>query len=124
MRRADMDEVNGWDAVRSWLKTRTHRDATVTPPVEVISPSLIIHPACAYFLRTFPTLISDEHEPDLIVKTTDAYPAFGLRYYAMSRPAPATKTPAPIPPRDSVFHDVEKIRKHQSRAILGAENVI
>lgn len=124
MRKADMDELNGANRLRSWLRTREHEDKTVNPPRKFTSPSLIIHPDCAFFLRTFPTLISDETQPDVIVPTTDAYPYYGARHFVMSRPAPASKQPAPIPPRNSIYYDVAKIRGLGQRVALGADNVV
>lgn len=131
LRKADMDEVNGWNAVRGWLKTRTHFDpAVIDPatnlPVPIVGPSLIVHPDCAYFLRTFPTLVSDEKNPDLMVETVEAFPALGLRHYVMSRPAPATTAPTQAPPTgaNAVYADVQKIRNSTQRQRLGSDNVI
>lgn len=124
MRCADMDEINGWNRLRSWLRTRDHEDKSTNPPTKFSGPSLVVHPDCKYFLRTFPTLVSDAVDPDVIVATTDAYPAFGARYYVMSRPAPASKQPTPPPPKHSIYYDVDKIRRATNRPRLGADNVI
>lgn len=124
MRQADIDEINGWNRLRSWLRSREHEDKTTNPPTKFTGPSLVIHPDCKYFLRTFPTLVSDEKEPDLIVETTDAYPANAARYWAMSRPAPTVKAPPPPPPRDSAYWAIQKIRNAGGRERLGSDNVI
>lgn len=124
MRKADMDELNGWNRLRSWLRVRDHEDKSENPPRKFTSPSMIVHPDCEYFRRTFPTLSSDPVDPDLIVKTTDAYPAMAVRYYVMSRPSPASKQPAPPPPKGAVYYDVDKIRRANDRPRLGSDNVI
>jgi hypothetical protein len=94
MRQGSDDTVNGWSLVRSWLAPRIWLDENGK---EFRAPSLIVHPDCKHFVRTFPTLVSDDKHPDEIADSTDQYPAEGLRYYAMSRPVP-WKKPEPAKP--------------------------
>jgi len=71
-----------------------------------MGPSLLVHPDCRYFLRTFPTLVSDDKHPDDIKETPDEYPAAGLGFYAMSRPAPWTPEAKPAPGPGTWGHEL------------------
>lgn len=53
MIQADKDRVNGWQRLRHWFK-----------PSPSGAPWLVSSPACAYFNRTIPSLVSDEHRPE------------------------------------------------------------
>lgn len=75
MRRGSKDRINGWATLRAWLQPR---------PL----PWLFFHSECKYLLRTLPTLIADDTEPDDIASTTDSYPAEGLMQMVMGRPVP------------------------------------
>lgn len=84
MRCGSKDRINGFATVRAWMHPR---------PL----PWLFFHRECKHLLRTLPTLIADEAEPDDIAATTDAYPAEGLMQLVMARPTPWTETPKKPP---------------------------
>lgn len=88
MVQADKDRLNGWNRVRHWL-----RDA----PDGV--PWLTSSPACAYFNRTIPALVSDDHKPEDVDTDGEDHAGDALRYFCMSRPMPGTTSRSrPQPP--------------------------
>jgi hypothetical protein len=99
----DDDRINGLSRIRSWLQPRDGK------------PSLVIHADCKYFLRTFPTLIEDPKEPDDIIETPDAYPAHGLRFFLMSRPAPHAPQPVIGPQPGTWGYELRHVYTPQRR---------
>lgn len=88
---ASKDRVNGWKRLREWL-----RDAPDG------RPWLMVHPECAYLIRTLPSLVSDDHKPEDVDTDGEDHAADALRYFVMSRPAPVnTVRTEPVHP-DSV----------------------
>jgi hypothetical protein len=112
MRRGIDDRINGWSRVRSWLVPREWTDADGKA---FTSPSLLIHPDCAYLLRTLPTLIEDSAAPDDIPETPEAFPANGLRYFAMSRPMPKPAEAKDLPP-GAIGHSLRSAREELAAA--------
>lgn len=85
LQRGSDDERNGWANLINWIEPTTFYDAKGQPFVE---PSLIVHPECKRFLRTFPTLTHEEDDKDTVIDDADTIPAHGARHYLMSRPFP------------------------------------
>ncbi len=106
----DPDAINGWTRLRSWMQPIPQKDGTV-------APSLLVHPDCALFLRTVPTLIADAKNADDIEDTPDANPAKGARYFVMSRPMPSKDEPVTLPD-GAIGHSLRALR-----AELEAESV-
>lgn len=77
--KADKDRVNGWQRLRHWLGTSP--DGT---------PWLQSSPACGYFNRTMPSLVSDSHHPEDVDSDGEDHAADEARYFVMSRPMPGT----------------------------------
>lgn len=109
------DRINGWARIRSLLMVRDWPDLE-KPSQKVSSPGLIVHPDCAFFLRTFPTLISQTSNPDDVEETTDEYPANGLRFWAMTRPMPESNPEPELPP-GAIGHDIRKLRAELEAAL-------
>lgn len=76
-RKSDNDRFNGWLRVHEFLRVN-----------EDDRPWLTIDPVCRYLLRTLPTQVSDDHDPDDLDSSKDDHAVDALRYGAMSRPAP------------------------------------
>jgi hypothetical protein len=109
------DRINAWARLRSLIAERQWVDRTV-PSGFIASPSLLIHPDCKYFLRTFPTLVSDQTNPDDVQESTDEYPALGASYWAMTRPAPEAEPEPELPP-GAIGHDLRKLRAELEAAL-------
>lgn len=77
MIQADKDRVNGWARTRHWFQTSP-----------LGRPWLLASPACPYFIRTLPSLVSDESDPEDCDSDGDDHAADALRYFCMSRPMP------------------------------------
>jgi hypothetical protein len=77
MQQADKDRINGWQRFRAWLK-----DAPDGVPWLQSSPN------CAYFNRTIPALVSDDHKPEDVDSDGEDHAADEARYFFMSRPHP------------------------------------
>ena len=73
----DHERVSGWQRLRHWLG-----DA----PDGV--PWLTVDPSCRYLIRTLPTAVNDEHNPEDLDTTGDDHALDALRYVVMSRPSP------------------------------------
>ncbi len=80
LREGSGDRLALWSRLRSWLEPRDWNG--------VKSPSLLIHADCKYLIRTLPTLVKSDTEPDDVDETPDEYPAMGVALFAMSRPSP------------------------------------
>jgi hypothetical protein len=78
-RPADKDRVNGWQRLRHWF--RMAPDGT---------PWLQSSPACGYFNRTVPSLVSDDHKPEDVDSDGEDHAADEARYLVMSMPMPGT----------------------------------
>jgi hypothetical protein len=86
MTRGSDDRLAALSRCRSWFAKKT--DA---------GPAFVVHPSCAYFIRTVPTLISKDTEPDNVNETVEEYPAIATALFLMSRPMPAVAPPKPPP---------------------------
>lgn len=82
--KADNDRVLGWGRLRHWFR--------LAPDGR---PWLMFHPRCAVTIRTIPSLIRDDKDPDDIDTTGEDHPADTIRYGVMARPTP-TKFTEPI----------------------------
>lgn len=78
-RKADKDRKNGWARLRGWYKEAPDG-----------RPWLQVSPNCPYTIRTMPALVSDKTDPEDVNSDGDDHAADGKRYWAMSRPHPAT----------------------------------
>lgn len=117
IRKGSDDRINGWSRLRSYLQPRKHKDGTT-------GPTLLISSDCKYFLRTLPTLISDEDEPDDVRQTTDEFPANGARFYVMARPVPwriVGDPPKPHPFSGAAMR-AEALASFGKRKPLGSDN--
>jgi hypothetical protein len=90
LRRGSKDRLNQFARLRSWLEVVERKDAEP-------SPSLLIHPACKYFLRTLPVLVSSSLNVDDVAECPEEYPAVGASLYVMSRPLPTLDLPVEEP---------------------------
>jgi len=106
--RGTTDRVNGWARVRSLLVPQPW--PVLTPgAAPIISPALLVHPDCAYFLRTFATVVASDEDPDSPEETPSLFPALALLYFAMSRPMPKPSADPPLPP-GAIGHELRALR--------------
>lgn len=112
LRPADADAVNGWSRVRSWLALRAQPDGTQIP-------GLLIHSDCTQLIRTLPTIVADDANPDDIADSADANPAKGLRYYLMSRPRPWQDAPREAPGPGTWGHALRHLGRAPRRRVVG-----
>jgi hypothetical protein len=113
IRKGNDDRINGWSRVRSWMLVK---EWPGDDGEKFASPSLIIHPECAQLVRTFPTLIASATHPDDVSPCIEEYPASGVRFYAMSRPAP---TPHPILelPEGAIGRELQSLREELAASV-------
>lgn len=76
----DNARVPGWQLVREYLRPIT-KDSAVSAKLQVFS-------TCTEFIRTFPSLIHDEHNPEDVDSDGEDHAGDELRYAVMSRPRP------------------------------------
>lgn len=76
---ASKERPAGWARLREWLR--------LAPDGK---PWLMVHPDCAYLIRTLPSLVSDETKPEDVDTDGEDHAADALRYFVMSRPAPGS----------------------------------
>lgn len=76
---ADKDRVNGWQRLRHWLGKAPDGH-----------PWLQSSPACPYFNRTMPAMVSHATKPEDVDTDGEDHAADEARYFAMSRPWPGT----------------------------------
>jgi hypothetical protein len=85
-RPADKDRINGWQRFRHWLRTAPDG-----------SPWLQSSPACGYFNRTIPALVSDATKPEDVDTDGEDHAGDEARYLVMSMPMPGgMKVTAPV----------------------------
>ena len=100
--KGDEQERAGFMRLRSWM-------TPVTQPSGIVSPSLLIHADCKRLLRTMPTIVSKDTDPDIIMESPNAFPIHALRRFVMSRPLPKDAPKEP-PHKDAIYHLVEELR--------------
>ena len=87
---APKDEAHGWQRVQDYLRAAPDGQ-----------PWLVVSPKATALVRTLPTLVQDEHDPDLC--TGRRFAADALRALLTSRPRPGTVvTPQPSYPWGTV----------------------
>jgi hypothetical protein len=84
MQKGSSDRMACWSRLHSWLAIRDWPDGTR-------GPALLIDASCKRLIRTLPSLVRKETEPDDVEETPDEYAAMGVALYAMSRPSPWQK---------------------------------
>jgi hypothetical protein len=84
MRKGSSDRLACWSRLHSWLNPRVWPDGST-------GPALLIDALCKRLIRTLPSLVRSETEPDDVEETPDEYAAMGAALYAMSRPSPWEK---------------------------------
>jgi len=78
------EELQGWQRVQDYLRPAPDR-----------RPWLIVSPQAKALVRTIPTLVQDDHDPDTC--TGQTYAADALRFLVASRPLPGqVRHPAPV----------------------------
>jgi len=82
MVKGDNSRVLGWQEVREWLRPFLGQQKALTARFQAFS-------TCPEFLRTFPALIHDEHNPEDVDSDGEDHAGDMLRYGVMSRPRPA-----------------------------------
>lgn len=84
--RGDNDRVLGWGRFRHWLGRHPEGGSW-----------LMFHPDCRYAIRTIPSLIHDEDDPEDVDTTGEDHAGDALRYFLMARPTPTTFRREPLP---------------------------
>lgn len=78
--KADNTRVVGWQSLREYLRPYRIEQDTVA--------KLQVFSTCTEFIRTFPSLIHDEHNPEDVDSDGEDHAADEVRYAIMSRPKP------------------------------------
>lgn len=114
--RSDHDRATGFLRLRAWFK----------PIVidTVAQAGLIISPDCPRLLKTIPTLLQDDANPEDCLKTGPEQGANALRYIVMSRPAvpelaapPIGRDLAKLPAK--VADDIRRLRDYDDDETRG-----
>lgn len=82
MVRAENSRVVGWGVVREYLRSYLGPNKRMTARAQIFS-------TCTEFLRTFPELQHDKHNPEDVDTDNEDHAADEFRYAVMSRPKPA-----------------------------------
>jgi hypothetical protein len=111
---ANKERVNGWKRLRDWLK-----------PIEMIDPStgktyttakLRVFSTCVQTIEAIPAMIHDDHNPEDVAEHDLDHIPDALRYWAMSRPAPAKPEPPKHPSeREMVQRHIDKLDRMAKR---------
>jgi hypothetical protein len=102
---ATKERVNGWKRLREWLQDAPDG-----------RPWLMVHPDCAYLIRTLPSLVSDATHPEDVDTDGEDHAADALRYFVMSRPAPVqARVHAGAPPVGSPAWVMHQLRTRDTR---------
>jgi phage terminase large subunit len=80
---ANNERVNGWAKLRAWLRCMPSGRAE-TPN----QPWLLIHPRCAYLIRTIPQMRMDATKPEDLETDSPDHALDCLRYTIAGRPTP------------------------------------
>lgn len=103
---ASKERINGWKRLREWLQ--------IAPDGK---PWLMVHPDCAYLIRTLPSLVSDATKPEDVDTDGEDHSADALRYFVMSRPSPDRHAAAAPPvPAGSPAWVMQKLREKAGRS--------
>jgi len=78
--KADNTRVVGWQALREYLRPYQVEQEVVA--------KLQVFSTCSEFIRTFPSLIHDEHNPEDVDSDGEDHAGDEVRYAVMSRPKP------------------------------------
>ncbi len=102
VKRGHEDWAAAWQRVRAWLVPRPR-------PTGGNLPTLRVHEACEYLIRTLPVVISSDTDPDQVAESEEVIPARALSYYVMARPISLVAAPPGLAP-DAIGHEVQKLR--------------
>jgi hypothetical protein len=102
VKRGHEDWPAAWQRVRAWLVPRPRANGAKVP-------TLRVHEACEYLIRTLPVVIASDLDPDQAEDSEESIPARALSYYVMARPMPVQIAPPAMPP-DAIGHEVQKLR--------------
>jgi hypothetical protein len=101
---ANKERVNGWKRLRDWL-----HPIEVTDPVtgqKYTTARLRVFSTCIRTIEAIPAMIHDEKNPEDVAEHELDHIPDALRYWAMSRPAPAKPEPPKHPTQE------EMIKRH------------
>lgn len=101
---ATKERVNGWKRLREWL--------AIAPDG---LPWLMVHPDCAYLIRTLPSLVSDPTHPEDVDTDGEDHSADALRYFVMARPSPETTVHTVTIPVGSPAWIMQQLREKTGR---------
>lgn len=94
MMKSDNDRVQGWGRLRHWYSKHPEGGSW-----------LMYHPDCVYAIRTIPSLVHDDNDPDDLDTGGDDHAADADRYGVMARPTPTTSRFRTLPTMpDSLRH--------------------
>jgi hypothetical protein len=55
----------------------------------------MVHPDCPYLIRTLPSMVSDERDPEDVDTDGEDHAVDALRYFVMGRPSPGSLSSKP-----------------------------
>jgi len=114
---ANNDRVMGWAKVRAWLRPMPpHPDLPARP-------WMLIHPRCAFLIRTMPQLVMDGTNPEDMDTDGPDHAADALRYMIAGRPAPTREVFDQECPVGSVGWLKKSVMGRSTPPLLGARNV-
>ena len=104
----------GWQRVRHWLADAPDG-----------RPWMVFHPSCAYLVRSFPALVSDDVNPEDVDTTGDDHGGDAMRYGVMSRPSPTMARTRTYRPKAGTMGALraEAMRAAGRGRVLGSRNV-
>lgn len=94
MIKADDNRVNGWQNMFDYLYPRKSEDGT-------LQPKCVIFENCVNLIRTIPTMVRDDKNPNDIADGLDDHGCESVRYFLKSRPP--------------LSHDEESMKKKQQK---------
>jgi PBSX family phage terminase large subunit len=98
--KADNNRIAGWNVIHSYLTGEKEK------------PKLFIFHTCEYLIKTLPSLIHDERNPEDLNSKGDDHAADSLRYALMTKPM-IPKKPTRNIPRMSVAYFLNKAREER-----------
>lgn len=109
MIRADNSRISGWNAVRAFLRV-DDRDSR---------PTLQFFSTCYNCIKTIPSLIHDNKNPDDVDTEGDDHAADALRYGIMSNPVPRPDSPKRVNPNTFDWYIKKRRQQRDAGAYIG-----
>lgn len=114
MMQANKERVNGWKRLREWL--RIYEDTNPVTGEKFQNAKLKFFSNCIKTIKALPNMVYDDSKPEDMAAHPEDHCPDALRYWCMSRPAPAVIKDIRFPTREEmIINHLNSLDKRKKR---------